>query len=173
VALYDNPAALDVVRRAVGPEARIHIISHCLGALSVAMSLFGKAIQGVRSVIVNGVALTPKVGTFAKAKLAGGPVSGGVGIGVDDLNPGVESAGRRLAGQALGKGVSFMHRECDAPECHMTSFMWGYGYPVLFRHENLHEVTHRRTGDLFGGSGVHDYRHIRQDGGCQQHRVEV
>ena len=42
----------------------------------------------------------------------------------------------------------------------MTSFMWGYGFPVLFKHENLHDVTHRRTGDLFGGSGLHYYRHV-------------
>jgi cholesterol oxidase len=42
----------------------------------------------------------------------------------------------------------------------MTSFMWGVGQPVLFRHENLHDTTHRRVGDLFGGSGVHYYRHV-------------
>lgn len=162
VALYDNPAALDVVRRAVGPQARIHIISHCLGALSVAMSLFGKAIEGVRSVIVNGVSLTPKVGTFAKAKLAVGPFLAESVLGVDYLNPEWGQQAGMAPGKLLAKGVSLMHRECDVPECHMTSFMWGYGYPVLFRHENLHEVTHRRTGDLFGGSGVHYYRHIRK-----------
>jgi cholesterol oxidase len=162
VALYDNPAALDVVRRAVGPQARIHIISHCLGALSVAMSLFGKTIQGVRSVIVNGVALTPKVGTFAQAKLAVGPFLAESVLGVDYLNPEWSQQAGISPGKLLAKGVSFMHRECDVPECHMTSFMWGYGYPVLFRHENLDEITHRRTGDLFGGSGVHYYRHIRK-----------
>jgi cholesterol oxidase len=162
VALYDNPAALDVVRRAVGPEARIHIISHCLGALSVAMSLFGKTIQGVRSVIVNGIALTPKVGPFAKAKLAVGPFLAESVLGADYLNPEWNQQAGISPGKLLAKGVSLMHRECDVPECHMTSFMWGYGYPVLFRHENLHEVTHRRTGDLFGGSGVHYYRHIRK-----------
>ncbi len=42
----------------------------------------------------------------------------------------------------------------------MTSFMWGFGFPVLFRHENLHDITHRRTGDLFGGCSVHYYRHV-------------
>lgn len=162
VALYDNPAALDVVRRAVGPDARIHIISHCLGALSVAMSLFGKTIQGVRSVIVNGVALTPKVGTLARAKLAVGPFLAETVLGVDYLNPEWGHQAGISPGKLLAKGVSFMHRECDVPECHMTSFMWGFGYPVLFRHENLHEITHLRTGDLFGGSGVHYYRHIRK-----------
>lgn len=44
----------------------------------------------------------------------------------------------------------------------MTSFMWGFGFPVLFKHDNLHDITHRRTGDLFGGSGMNYYRHIRK-----------
>jgi cholesterol oxidase len=162
VALYDNPAALDRVRQVVGPDARIHIISHCLGALSIAMSLFGRTISGIRSVIVNGVALTPKVGTIARAKLAVGPFLAESVLGVEYLNP---NAGRQRGispGKLLAKGVTFFHRECDVPACHMTSFMWGYGAPVLFRHENLLDVTHRRTGDLFGGSGVNYYRHIRK-----------
>jgi cholesterol oxidase len=172
VALYDNPAALAAVRKAVGPEARIHIISHCLGAMSVAMSLFGKQLPGVSSVIVNGVALTPKVGAFAKAKLALGPFLAESILGVDYLNPEWGTQAGLSPGKLLAKGVSLMHRECDVPECHMTSFMWGYGYPVLFRHENLHEVTHRRTGDLFGGSGVHYYRHIRMMVGADNTAVK-
>ncbi len=162
VALYDNPAALARLRKVVGPDARIHIISHCLGALSVAMSLFGRTISGIASAIVNGVALTPKVGLAARAKLAVGPFLAESVLGVEYLNPGWSRQAGLSPGKLLAKGVSFFHRECDVPACHMTSFMWGYGHPVLFRHENLHDVTHRRTGDLFGGSGVHYYRHIRK-----------
>lgn len=160
VALYDNPAALAVVRQAVGPEARIHIISHCLGALSVAMSLFGKTIEGVSSVIANGVALTPKVNLPARLKLHVGPFLAESVLGVEYLNPNWSRQAGISPGKLLAKGVSLFHRECDVPECHMTSFMWGFGNPVLFRHENLHDITHRRTGDLFGGSGVHYYRHV-------------
>lgn len=162
VALYDNPAALAALRKAVGPDARIHIISHCLGALSIAMSLFARTIEGIASVIVNGVALTPKVGLPARAKLALGPFLAESVLGVEYLNPGWSRQAGISPGKLLAKAVSFFHRECDVPACHMTSFMWGYGHPVLFRHENLHDVTHRRTGDLFGGSGVHYYRHIRK-----------
>ena len=162
VALYDNPAALSKVRQTVGPEARIHVISHCLGALSVAMSLFGQTIRGIRSVIANGVALTPKVGRIAKAKLAVGPFLAESVLGLEYLNPTAGSQAGISPGKLLAKGVSLFHRECDIPACHMTSFMWGYGHPVLFQHENLHDITHRRTGDLFGGSGVNYYRHIRK-----------
>jgi cholesterol oxidase len=160
VALYDNPAALAAIRRAVGPEARIHIVAHCLGALSVAMSLFGKTIDNIASVIVNGVALTPKVNRIAYAKLHVGPFLAESMLGADYLDPAWSHRPGISPGKLLAKGVSFFHRECDVPECHMTSFMWGFGTPVLFRHENLHDITHRRTGDLFGGSGVHYYRHV-------------
>lgn len=160
VALYDNPAAIDVLRKAVGPDARIHIISHCLGALSIAMSLFGKTIHNIASVICNGVALTPTVNRLAQAKLHVGPFAAEYLLGVDYLNPQWSSQPGIFPGKLLAKAVSFFHRECDNPACHMTSFMWGWGNPVLFKHDNLHDVTHRRTGNLFGGSGVHYYRHV-------------
>ena len=162
VALFDNPAAIAKIRQVVGSGARLHIISHCLGALSIAMSLFAKTITDIRSVIVNGVALTPKVGPIAKAKLALGPFFAESVLGIEYLNPNWGRQAGLSAGKVLAKAVSLVHRECDVPACHMTSFMWGYGHPVLFRHENLHDITHRRTGDLFGGSGVHYYRHIRK-----------
>lgn len=160
VALYDNPAAIAAIRRAVGPEARIHIVAHCLGALSIAMSLFGKTIDCIASVILNGVALTPKVNRMAYLKLHVGPFLAESVLGADYLDPAWSLRPGLSPGKLLAKGVSLFHRECDVPECHMTSFMWGFGNPVLFRHENLHDITHRRTGDLFGGSGMHYYRHV-------------
>lgn len=160
VALYDNPAALDAVRQAVGPGARIHVIAHCLGALSMAMSLFAGRLPGVASMVLNGVALTPKVNRAAYWKLHVGPFLAESVLGVDYLNPNWSRQPGWFAGKLLAKGVSLVHRECDVPACHMTSFMWGVGQPVLFRHENLHDTTHRRVGDLFGGSGVHYYRHV-------------
>jgi cholesterol oxidase len=38
--------------------------------------------------------------------------------------------------------------------------MWGTGFPALYSHENLHDVTHRRGGDLYGGVSVNYYRHV-------------
>ena len=162
VALFDNPAALAAMRKELPADARIHIIGHCLGALSIAMSLFARTISGIQSVILNGVALTPKVGPLARAKLAVGPFLSESVLGLEYLNPNWSQQPGLSVGKLLAKGVSFFHRECDVPACHMTSFMWGYGHPVLFRHENLADVTHRRTGDLFGGSGANYYRHIRK-----------
>ncbi len=160
LALYDHPAAIATVRKAVGPDARIHVISHCFGALSFTMSLFGKAVTDIHSLITNGVALTPRIPPFAKFKLAAGPFMCDYVLGVEYLNPWWQRQPGFSFGKLLGWLVSAFHHECDSPECHMTSFMWGYGFPVLFKHENLHDITHRRTGDLFGGSSVNYYRHV-------------
>ncbi len=160
LALYDHPAALEAVRKAVGPDARIHVISHCFGALSFAMSLFGKALIGVRSAIVNGVALTPRIPFPAKLKLMFGPFLTDYVLGVEYLNPYWRREPGFAPGKVLAHLVSAIHRECDSPECHMLSFMWGYGFPVLYKHENLHDITHRRVGDLFGGVSVNYYRHV-------------
>ena len=43
----------------------------------------------------------------------------------------------------------------------MTSFMWGYGDPALFKHENLHRKTHDRIKDLFGSIGTGFFRQFR------------
>lgn len=160
LALYDHPAAIAAVRKAVGPDARIHVISHCFGALSFTMSLFAKAVTGVRSVIANGVALTPRIPFLARLKLEAGPFLCDYVLGIEYLNPWWQRQPGFSPGKALAWLVSALHRECDSPECHMTSFMWGVGFPVLFKHENLHDITHRRTGDLFGGSSVNYYRHV-------------
>lgn len=160
LALYDHPAAIETVRKVVGPDVRIHVICHCFGALSFAMSLFGKAVAGVRSVIANGVALTPRIPWQAKLKLMFGPFVLENVLGIEYLNPYWRREGGFGAGKVLAHIVSGLHRECDSPECHMLSFMWGYGFPVLYKHENLHDITHQRIGDLFGGVSVNYYRHV-------------
>lgn len=160
LALYDVTAALAAVRQAVGPAARIHVISHCFGALAFAMSLFGKAVTGIQSAIFNGVALTTKVPCWARFKLAVGPFLSDYVLGAEYFNPKWRRESGLSMGQMLAWLVSFFHRECNVPECHMTSFMYGLGFPVLFNHANLHDITHRRTGDLFGGCSVNYYRHV-------------
>ena len=44
----------------------------------------------------------------------------------------------------------------------MVSFMWGSGRPAVWMHDNLDEVTHKRTGDLFGTANLNYFRHIRK-----------
>ena len=160
IALFDFPPAFDAVRRHSGPNCRIHVICHCLGSVSFMMSLFGKVTTGISSVISNSVSLTPRIPTWSKFKGVMGPFMFEYVLGLEYMNP----YWRREPGFSMGKllswGVSAVHRECNVPECHMLSFMWGTGFPALYKHENLDDVTHRRGGDLYGGVAVHYYRHV-------------
>lgn len=160
IALFDYPAALAKLRELIGPDRRVHVICHCLGAVSFMMSLFGKAVHGVTSVIANSVALTPRVPWWSKMKLTFGPPVIEYLTSIEYLNP----YWHREPGLGLGKMLTWVlrmfHRECSVPDCHMLSFMWGAGFPALYHHENLHEVTHLRGGDLYGGTSMHYYRHV-------------
>src|SRR5262249_41119603 len=117
-------------------------------------------VDNIASVISNSVSLTPCVPRWSRLKLALAPPLCEYVLGMEYANP----LWRREPGLSVGKllatVVSGFHHECDVPECRMLSFMWGTGSPALYRHENLHEATHRRVGDLFGGTSFHYFRHI-------------
>jgi cholesterol oxidase len=162
IALFDYPAALQTIRDQVGEDKRIHVICHCLGSVSFMMSLFGQAVDNISSVIANSVSLTPRIPAWSKVKLSVGPFMCDYVAGIEYLNP----YWRRQPGWSVGKAISWFvslfHRECNVPECHMLSFMWGAGFPALYSHRNLHDITHRRSGDLYGGVGIHYYRHVNK-----------
>lgn len=160
IALFDHPAALATLRQLIGPERRIHVIGHCVGSLTFAMSLFGGMVSGIRSAILNSVALTPRVPAWSRVKLTVGPFASDWLLGIEYFNPQWRRQPGWSPGKLLAMGVDLVHQECDSPECHMLSFMWGAGKPALFRHENMHPHTHDRLGDLFGGVSVNYYRHV-------------
>ncbi len=161
IALFDHPAAIAKMREHIG-DRRIHIICHCLGSVSFTMSLFAKAVTGITSVIANSVALTPRVPNWSHAKLTFAPFLVEYVLGLPYLNPRWSEDPGITKGKIFSKVVSAFHHECDVPACHMLSLMWGTGWPALYSHENLHEVTHRRGADLYGGNGLHYYRHVRK-----------
>lgn len=161
VALYDFPAALAKMREHIG-NRRIHVICHCLGSVSFLMSLFGKAVNDVASVISNSVGLTPRVPAWSKVKLALSPFFIEYVMGFQYVSPRWSEDAGWTRGKIFSKLVSMAHRECDVPACHMLSLMWGTGWPALYEHENLADVTHRRGGDLYGSTSMHYYRHVRK-----------
>lgn len=161
VALYDFPAALRTMRTAIG-DRRVHVIAHCLGALTFSMSLFGGAVSGISSLIANSVALTPRVPRWSRLKLALAPALLEHVARFDYLDPTWGEGSRFARGRALAKLIDLTHPECDSSACHMLSLMWGTGRPALFQHDNLHELTHARSGDLYGPTGLHYYRHVNK-----------
>ena len=160
VALFDYPPAIELVRRHIG-DRPLHVIAHCLGSASLTMSLFGRAIDGIASVVANSVALTPRVPAWSRMKIAVAPRLIEL-CGIQYVNPRWSEDPWLTPGKAFSKAVSFFHRECDVPACHMLSLMWGAGWPALYSHENLDERTHLRSGDLYGATSMNYYRHVRK-----------
>jgi lysosomal acid lipase/cholesteryl ester hydrolase len=160
IALYDYPPAIDIIRRHVGPDRRLHVIAHCLGSVTFMMSLFGKASTGITSLVANSVGLTPRVPKWSKLKLRNAPNIIENVLGFPNLNPRWHQDAGLTRGKLFSKGVSFFHRECDEPACHMLSLMWGTGWPALYSHDNLADVTHRRGGDLYGATSMNYYRNV-------------
>jgi cholesterol oxidase len=161
IALFDHPAAVAKMREELG-DRRIHVICHCLGSASFMMSLFGRAVSDVASVIANSVALSVHVPRWSELKLRVAPDLVDYGIGLPYLSPRWRHEPGLTRGKLFATAVSMLHRECNVPACHMLSLMWGSGHPALYHHENLHDVTHQRGGDLYGPVSVNYYRHVRK-----------
>jgi cholesterol oxidase len=163
VAAFDHPAAVARIRREIG-DRRLHVICHCLGAVSFMMSLFGGALSDsdITSVIANSVALTPRIPQWSRLKLSVAPFLIERVLDLPYIDPNASHEPLLSRSGLLGRVVDLFHRECDVPACHMLSMMWGAGWPALYHHENLHDVTHKRGGDLYGATSVHYYRHVRK-----------
>jgi lysosomal acid lipase/cholesteryl ester hydrolase len=161
VAHFDFPPAIATMRAHIG-DRPIHVVSHCLGAASFTMSLFGKAVDGIASVIANSVALTPRVPEWSRWKLRFAPFVIDNVLGFPYVNPAWIDEPRLSRGRLFSKAVSRFHPECDVHACHMLSLMWGSGQPALYNHDNLADVTHRRGGDLYGPTSTNYHRHVRK-----------
>ena len=161
IALYDFPAALQHIRQQVG-DRRIHVICHCLGSVSFMMALFGRTVSGISSVISNSVALTPRVPAWSHLKLFFAPFLVDYVLSLPYLDPRWSEDPPLTRGRLFAAVVSLFHQECDVRACHMLSMMWGTGWPALYEHANLAEVTHQRGGDLYGATSMHYYRHVRR-----------
>ncbi len=161
VAAHDHPAALRELRRHIGGR-RVHVIAHCVGSVTFAMSLFAGAVDGIASLTCNSVSLTPRVPRWSRLKLRFAPAIAEYLLGFSFLDPRFGDAPPMTRGWMLSRAVSLLHRECDVRSCHLVSFMWGSGRPAMYEHANLAPETHERTADLFGAVGVHYYRHLRK-----------
>jgi len=163
IALYDHPAALRELRRFVGAR-RIHVIAHCLGSVSFQMSLFGRAVGDITSLVANSVGLVLRVHPWARLKLALGPNLLEYATGLPYLDPRFVDAPPLTRRWLLARAISYFHPECRSPACHMQSFMWGSGRPAMYRHGNLRPQTHahERLADLNGACDLHYLRHIQK-----------
>lgn len=157
-ALYDHPAAVRTVIDHTGSPA-IKAVIHCQGSTSFMMSAVAGLVPEVSVIVSNAVSLHPIVCWAAKQKLRYAvPL-------ISRLTPYINPQwGESPDGwlQYLLKGfVELTHHECRNPVCKFSSFTYGVGFPVLWRHENLNDKTHDWIRQEFGNVSLSFFRQMR------------
>lgn len=138
-AVYDHPAAVATIC-AVTKRDRIKAIVHCQGSTSFMMSIVSGLLPQVSTVVSNSVALHPHVPKLMWLKM---PLAmAALRPFVTELNAqwGLHAPG--AVPKLLNFAMRAVHHECNNSVCKMSSFMYGTGFPTLWRHENLTDATH-------------------------------
>ncbi|HST60314.1 MAG TPA: hypothetical protein VLK84_16525 [Longimicrobium sp.] len=156
-AVYDHPRAVEKVVQETG-ASEVKAIIHCQGSTSFTMSAIAGLVPRVTTIVSNAVSLHPVVPLAASIKhRVAVPL-------ISQLTPYLDAQwGRKqphLLAKALNLFVNLTHHECDRPVCKWSSFIWGLGFPTLWRHENLNEETHAWLEDEFGAGSLAFFKQI-------------
>ncbi|MEU0055751.1 alpha/beta fold hydrolase [Streptomyces sp. NPDC006334] len=158
VALYDIPAAVEHIRGRIG-DRPLFAVAHCIGSLTLSLSLTAGLAPGLAGVVSQGVFLTPKLAgrTSLRMTIAGELLKTRIDhIPVDFRKVGLRSRYTPLFALAARKA------DCPDPTCQILHHSaWGTG-ASLFVHENLAEATHDRLADLLGPAPLWILPHLRR-----------
>jgi hypothetical protein len=146
-AAFDHPAAVREVRERTGAES-IKALVHCQGSTSFTMSALAGLVDDVRTVVSNAVSLHPTVTRLSRAKLSLlTPLASRVFDGAD---PQWAVRAPTPTRKALAAWTRLFRHDCDEPACAMSTYIYGYGPDVLWRHANLDSATHHWVAREFG-----------------------
>ncbi|MFF7529012.1 alpha/beta hydrolase [Streptomyces bobili] len=158
VALYDIPAAVSHIRERVG-DRPLFVVAHCIGSLTLSLSMTAGLVPGLAGVVSQGVFLTPKLAgrTSLRMSVAGELLKSRIDhIPVDFRKVGLWSKYTPLFALASRKA------DCPDPTCQMLhNSAWGSG-ASLFVHENVSEATHDRLAELLGPAPLWILPHLRR-----------
>ncbi|GLW15228.1 hypothetical protein Stsp01_19710 [Streptomyces sp. NBRC 13847] len=158
VALYDIPEAVTHIRQRIG-ERPLFVIAHCIGSLTLAMSLAAGLVPGLAGVVSQGVFLTPKLRdrTSLRMSVAGELLKKRIDhVPVDFRTVGLWSKYTLLFALA-SRGAG-----CPDPTCRILHHSaWSTG-ASLFVHENLSDLTHDRLAELLGPAPLWILPHLRR-----------
>jgi len=157
-AVLDMPSAVAEVLKRTG-RSNVKALIHCQGSCAFMMAITAGLLPDVSMVISNSSALHPVMPWQARLKL---PLAVAFlnAEKVTGINPQWGLHAPRLLPKILDWYVKATHDECDNAVCNHTSFMYGYGHPTLWRHENLNDKTHEWIKGEFGQVPMSYYGHI-------------
>jgi len=156
IAKHDYPAAVRTVREVTGADD-VQIVAHCVGSLTMLMSL-GLGLQAVRSAVASQVTLHPRGGTLNE--LRAGIYAGNLldALGVDTLTTEFDddpSWIERLYDRALAIYPAG-EEPCERPFCRRVMFMYG----EVYDHDKLNEATHDHLEEAFGVANIRTLTHV-------------
>jgi pimeloyl-ACP methyl ester carboxylesterase len=146
-ALYDHPAAVRKVVELTG-AASIKAVIHCQGSASFMLSAVSGLVPQVSTIVSNAVSLHPQVSWISHRKCRYAIPA--VGLLTPYLDPRWGEHAEGFVPRMLQGLVRLTHHECSNGVCRFSSFTYGTGFPVLWRHENLSDRTHDWIRQEFG-----------------------
>lgn len=138
-AVYDHPAAVKKIIEESGAES-IKAVIHCQGSTSFMVSAVAGLVPQVTTIVSNAVSLHPVIPRLSKYKLNFLLKFWGWLYPYMDPQWGLKAPSFRA--KLMSLLVKISHHECDNGVCKFSSFVYGIGFPTLWRHENLNEATH-------------------------------
>ena len=159
VSLYDIPEAVAHVRERIGGR-RLFVVAHCIGAMTLSMSMAAGLVPGLAGVVAQAVFLTPKLYGRARLPLHLGPelLRNRLTHQVVDIRK-----ARPFSAQSLLFALASRGADCSDPTCQILhNSAWGTG-ASLFTHDHLHPRTHDRLAELFGPAPMFTVPHLRQN----------
>ncbi|MEU0395895.1 alpha/beta fold hydrolase [Streptomyces sp. NPDC006208] len=158
VALYDIPEAVSHIRQRIG-DRPLFVVAHCIGSLTLSLSMAAGLVPGLAGVVSQGVFLTPKLAgrTSLRMSVAGELLKSRIDhVPVDFRKVGFWSKYTPLFALASRKA------SCPDPTCQILhNSAWGTG-ASLFVHEHLSEATHNRLAELLGPAPLWILPHLRR-----------
>jgi len=138
-AVFDHPFAVRKIAAETGCD-RMKAVIHCQGSTSFMISALAGLVPQVDVVVSNAVSLHPVVPAVTKFKI-------GISVPIlkmltPYLNPQWCVHAPTLTAKAIAALIFLTHHECHNPVCKGVSFTYGTGFPALWSHQNLNDVTH-------------------------------
>ena len=155
IARYDYPAAVAEVRAATGRDS-VQIMAHCVGALTMLMSL-ATGLEGVRSAVASQLTLHPRAGTVNKLRAGLYLADMLNAAGLDTLTTTTDGASwsERVYDTAL-RLYPAGREYCTSHFCRRMMFMYG----EVFDHDQLNDATHEHIHEAFGVANLTTFKQI-------------